>query len=271
MLRYGYRGAPGLTGGKPIVALLRRRMREYEIMAVYDLAVMEAGGQDASVEHLKGVVERNGGSVIKVDHWGRRRLAYPMRGQLDADYIVTRVNLDPESIAPINAALQIDEQVYRHLVVRADELPPPREPRFASRGTLSQAPGGAPAAPAAAPAEPAAAPAPAEAAPAAQAPAAAPEAAPAAETPAAEAAAPAPEAAAPAPETPAAAAPEPAPAAEAPAAPEAEAAPAAEAPAEAPPEAAAPAAEPQAEAPADASADAPAPEADAQPDDAAKE
>ena len=148
-------------------------MREYELMAVYDLAVIEEGGQDASVQHLTSLVERNGGSVTEVDHWGRRRLAYPMNKQLDADFIVTRIELDPQAVKPLNADFEIEERVYRHLVVRADELPPPR-PVLAPAG--SRGPGSptgprpegmpeAPPAPAAtAPVE--AAPAPAEAAPA---------------------------------------------------------------------------------------------------------
>src|SRR5690348_2433982 len=109
-------------------------MREYELAVVYDLAVAEAGGPDASVEQLTHAVEARGGKVVKVDHWGRRRMAYPIGRAIDADYIVSRIELDPADVAPLEAALRIDEKVYRHLVVRADELPvpvPPREPRQA--------------------------------------------------------------------------------------------------------------------------------------------
>lgn len=173
-------------------------MREYELMAVYDLGVIEEGGQDASVQHLTSLVERNGGSVTEVDHWGRRRLAYPMNKQLDADFVVTRIELDPQAVKPLNADFEIEERVYRHLVVRADELPPPR-PVLApagSRGPGSPTgprPEGAPMAEPAppppptaegAPASEAAAPSP-EAEAEAAAPAAGAEAA--AETPAAEA------------------------------------------------------------------------------------
>jgi small subunit ribosomal protein S6 len=122
-------------------------MREYELTVVYDLAVAEAGGPDASVAHLTKLVESRGGTVLKVDHWGRRRLAYPIGRALDADYIVSRVNLDPASVSPLEAALGIDERVYRHLIVRADELPvppPPREPRI-QPGAAVQAAEAAPA------------------------------------------------------------------------------------------------------------------------------
>lgn len=117
-------------------------MREYELTVVYDLAVAEAGGPDAAPQRLTQLVEARGGKVLKVDHWGRRRLAYPINHALDADYVVSRVELEPENVSPLEAALRIDERVYRHLIVRADELPapmPPREPRHAPAADPSPA------------------------------------------------------------------------------------------------------------------------------------
>ncbi|MEO6398786.1 MAG: 30S ribosomal protein S6 [Tepidiformaceae bacterium] len=107
-------------------------LREYELTVVYDLAVQEAGGPEASVELLTNVIEARGGKLLKVDHWGRRRMAYPINRMVDGDYIVTRVEFEPNAVAPLEATLGIDERIFRHLIVRADELPlplPPREPR----------------------------------------------------------------------------------------------------------------------------------------------
>jgi small subunit ribosomal protein S6 len=111
-------------------------MREYELSVVYDLGVAEAGGQNAAVERLTALVQARGGELVKTDHWGRRRLAYPINGAIDGDYVITRVMLDPSTVGALEAAFRIDERVYRHLVVRADELPapaPPREPRAPRR------------------------------------------------------------------------------------------------------------------------------------------
>lgn len=126
-------------------------MREYELTVVYDLAVAEAGGPDAGPQRITSMVESRGGKMLKVDHWGRRRMAYPINRALDGDYVVTRVELEPSVIAPLEAALKIDEKVYRHLVVRADELPappPPREPRVPREAAAEAAPAAPPAAPA---------------------------------------------------------------------------------------------------------------------------
>ena len=118
-------------------------MREYELTVVYDLAVAEAGGPDAAVQQLQTVVEARGGTVAKVDHWGRRRMAYPINRAIDGDYIVSRIEIDPSSVTALEATLRIDERVYRHLVVRADELPvppPPREPRRMPGEAAAEAP-----------------------------------------------------------------------------------------------------------------------------------
>jgi len=107
-------------------------MREYELTVVYDLAVQEAGGADAGPEHLTHAVESHGGKMLNIDHWGRRRMAYPIGRAIDGDYVVSRLELEPAAVTGLEAALKIDERVFRHLIVRADELPvppPPREPR----------------------------------------------------------------------------------------------------------------------------------------------
>ena len=109
-------------------------MREYELTVVYDLAVQEAGGAEAGPQHLTTLIESRNGKVLNIDHWGRRRLAYPIGRAIDADYVVSRIEFDPTAVSALEASLKIDEKVFRHLVVRADELPvppPPREPRRA--------------------------------------------------------------------------------------------------------------------------------------------
>lgn len=182
-------------------------MREYEMTVVFDLALTEAEGPDASVELLTTLVESRGGNVLKVDHWGRRRLAYPIKAMIDAEYVVTRLELEPDQLRQIESALGINERVLRYLAVRADELPPPPAPREERSEPAASPAGVATEAPAAAaPAEEApAAAAPAEEAPAAEAPVEAPPAAeaPAPEQPTAEAPAEAAEAVAPAEEAPA--------------------------------------------------------------------
>lgn len=132
-------------------------MREYELTVVYDLAVAESGGPDASVQLVTTAIESRGGRILRVDHWGRRRMAYPINRAIDGDYIVSRVEIEPAAVHDLEAGFKIDERVYRHLVVRADELPlppPPREPRRPREEPAPAAPAATPAATPSAPSAP---------------------------------------------------------------------------------------------------------------------
>lgn len=115
------------------IARFEVSLREYELTVVYDLSVAEAGGNDAAPNHVDTLIAARGGTVLRHDHWGRRRMAYPINRAIDADYVVSRIEIDPTEVTPLEAAMRIDERIYRHLIVRADELPvppPPREPRI---------------------------------------------------------------------------------------------------------------------------------------------
>ena len=186
-------------------------MNEYELLYVISPR-LSADDVDGMVERVGALIEGAGGSISMVDNWGRRRLAYPIRHHFEGTYVLTYLNMPGERAAEFERALNINEDILRHLflagVIPGYQGPPEQEvdmrrttggrPSFGDRPPADEAPADAPAeteAPAAeaAPAEaeaPVAAAAPAEAAAApAEAPAA--EAAPApaveAEAPAAEA------------------------------------------------------------------------------------
>jgi small subunit ribosomal protein S6 len=75
----------------------------------------------ASLERLSQSITSRGGEVVDVNHWGRRRLAYPIKRHLEGNYVVSQVKFDPEQIPDLESNLRISEEVLRHLIVRADE------------------------------------------------------------------------------------------------------------------------------------------------------
>ena len=93
-------------------------MRDYELMVVLDPNLDET-----AIETLNGriqtLVTQRGGSVEQVDSWGRRRLAYPIGRFRDGVYILSRLLLPPNAAIDIERALKLNENVIRHLLVRA--------------------------------------------------------------------------------------------------------------------------------------------------------
>ena len=62
-----------------------------------------------------------GGEVVDVNHWGRRRLAYPIKRHFEGNYVVSQIRLDPGSVSDLEGGLRISEEILRHLVVQAGE------------------------------------------------------------------------------------------------------------------------------------------------------
>lgn len=163
-------------------------MRRYELTVVISPDVTDDDLPDTINRVVRQPIESHGGEVQDADHWGRRKLAYPVQRFLEANYVVTTLRLDPSKITDLERGLHISEEVIRHLFVRLDDEPE------ASAQTEAPAPAEA-AVPAETPApaeetSSAETPAPAEASAAAEETSSAEAPAPAEETPSAEAPAP---------------------------------------------------------------------------------
>ena len=95
-------------------------LRDYELMVVLNPDIAD-DALPSSLERLQQSVTAQGGEVTNVDHWGRRRLAYPIKRHLEGNYVVTQIRLDPERVSDLDGGLRISEDVIRHLIVRAGE------------------------------------------------------------------------------------------------------------------------------------------------------
>ena len=95
-------------------------MHEYELMVVMHPDIPEED-VPAAIERVTGAVTSRGGEVQEVNAWGRRRLAYPIRRQVEGNYVVTNIRLDPARCKEVESSLMISEDVLRHLLIRRDE------------------------------------------------------------------------------------------------------------------------------------------------------
>jgi small subunit ribosomal protein S6 len=92
-------------------------VRRYELMLVLR--------PDAPDERASAVIDRTtryvvaeGGQIVKVAPWGRRRLAYPIERYREGSYHIIVFESPAEAIAELERSLQITEDVLRYLVVR---------------------------------------------------------------------------------------------------------------------------------------------------------
>ena len=94
-------------------------MRRYEMMIILD-ASLEEGTVQPSLEQFLSVVTAGGGTVDKVDVWGRRRLAYEIDKRSEGIYAVIDMNAMPDSVAELDRQLGLNEAVLRTKVLRMD-------------------------------------------------------------------------------------------------------------------------------------------------------
>lgn len=97
-------------------------MRIYEILFIIRPDVPEEE-IDGIVEPLKNVVTAGGGTVDKVDKWGKRRLAYRVKKQREGYYVLLQFSTDQaaETVKELERRLRVSDTVVKFLTVRIDE------------------------------------------------------------------------------------------------------------------------------------------------------
>lgn len=94
-------------------------MRAYELMVIFNPTVDERTIAP-SMEKLLAQVTDAGGSVEKVDIWGKRRLAYEIQKQSEGIYVVVNMSTTAEVAQELNRQLTLNETVMRTKLMRND-------------------------------------------------------------------------------------------------------------------------------------------------------
>jgi len=94
-------------------------MRRYELMLILD-PELEERTVAPSLDSFLNVVRQGGGTVEKVDIWGRRRLAYEIKKKAEGIYAVIDLSCEPAVVKELDRQLNLNESVLRTKVVRPD-------------------------------------------------------------------------------------------------------------------------------------------------------
>ena len=94
-------------------------LRQYEIMIILDPEIEERTVAPSLDKYLT-VVKTDGGSVDKVDVWGRRRLAYDIKKKSEGIYAVVDFTAEPATAKELDRQLGLNEVVLRTKVLRRD-------------------------------------------------------------------------------------------------------------------------------------------------------
>lgn len=93
--------------------------RDYELAFILSPEVNEEETR-AMLERVEQIVATYGGQIVKVNQWGRRRLAYPIQRHRDGQYIFIDMILTPETVVELERMLKVSEIVLRHMMRKRD-------------------------------------------------------------------------------------------------------------------------------------------------------
>jgi small subunit ribosomal protein S6 len=95
-------------------------LRHYEVMVILDPS-LEERTIAPSLDAFLSVVKKDGGTVEKVDIWGRRRLAYEIDKHAEGIYAVIDLQAQPTAVQELDRQLNLTESVLRTKVLRPEE------------------------------------------------------------------------------------------------------------------------------------------------------
>ena len=95
-------------------------MREYEVTIIVS-PELEDSARTALIDRVAGwLTPDEGGDAPAINHWGQRRLAYPIRNKRDGYYVFYEVKMLPQRMHQVERDILYEEDILRHLVVRKD-------------------------------------------------------------------------------------------------------------------------------------------------------
>ncbi|ALV46816.1 MULTISPECIES: 30S ribosomal protein S6 [Arthrobacter] len=95
-------------------------MRPYELMVIIDPDVDERT-VEPSLQKFLNVITNDGGTIEKVDIWGRRRLAYDIQKKSEGIYAVVNFTAEPATAQELDRVLGINETILRTKITRPEE------------------------------------------------------------------------------------------------------------------------------------------------------
>ena len=90
-------------------------MRNYELICIIH-PDLDENAFKAIIEKVSGWVTEAGGSVDKVDVWGRRRMAYHINKQREGQYVLLLLNMNPATTAQLERNIRFQESVIRSML-----------------------------------------------------------------------------------------------------------------------------------------------------------
>lgn len=94
-------------------------MNNYEVIVIVH-PDLDENALNGVVEKVKGWITDSGGTIEKVDLWGRRRMAYSIRKQREGQYVLFQAQMKPTFTNELDRSLRFLEPVMRYSIIAVE-------------------------------------------------------------------------------------------------------------------------------------------------------
>ena len=94
-------------------------MRHYEV--VFIVHPDQSEQVPAMVDRYKSLITSQGGTIHRLEDWGRRQLAYPIQNLVKAHYVLMNIEADQSVLNELTESFRFNDAVLRNLVIKRDE------------------------------------------------------------------------------------------------------------------------------------------------------
>jgi len=95
-------------------------MTKYEVLYIISPELEEQTVKE-TIEKFSALITANGGNVVKVDEWGKRKLAYPIQFKNEGYYVLSHFEGDSALPAELERNFKISDAILRYLVTKIEE------------------------------------------------------------------------------------------------------------------------------------------------------
>lgn len=90
--------------------------KHYESVIIFN-AALEDEQIENNISRIQDIIKNNGGHVVELDRWGRKRLAYPIQKSKTGYYLILRFSAPTPLIAILERSFRLDETIIRYLTI----------------------------------------------------------------------------------------------------------------------------------------------------------
>lgn len=100
--------------------VVENEQQGYELIIIIKPEVKDEA-LETTISNFSKFVTDKGGVVDKVDQWGRRKLAYPIKRALEGTYVLFKMKIKPQLCKEIESNLKVSEDVLRYLLIKLNK------------------------------------------------------------------------------------------------------------------------------------------------------